>query len=136
VQALARSQPAFPMMPGMPEKRTHDYLRHGTTSEFVASASTKTVRVRTPDEEALRELLLQGGASVASPKRGELAVTGMTSDEIGYKAASIGATLLELTPVEASLEEAFMTLTHDAVDYHTPAPAISDTEAPLERTAA
>ncbi len=36
VQALARSQPAFPMMPGMPEKRTHDDLRHGTTSLFAA----------------------------------------------------------------------------------------------------
>lgn len=36
VQALARSQPALPMMPGMPEKRTHDYLRHGTTSLFAA----------------------------------------------------------------------------------------------------
>ena len=36
VQALARSQPAFPMMPGMPKKRTHDYVRHGTTSLFAA----------------------------------------------------------------------------------------------------
>ena len=36
VQALARSQPAFPMMPGMPEKRSHDYVRHGTTSLFAA----------------------------------------------------------------------------------------------------
>jgi transposase/transposase-like protein len=36
VQALARSQPAFPMMAGMPERRTHDYLRHGTTSLFAA----------------------------------------------------------------------------------------------------
>jgi transposase len=36
VQALARSEPAFPMMPGMPEKRTHDYVRHGTTSLFAA----------------------------------------------------------------------------------------------------
>jgi transposase len=36
VQALARSQPAFPMIPGMPEQRTHDYLRHGTTSLFAA----------------------------------------------------------------------------------------------------
>ena len=36
VQALARSQPAFPMMPGMCEQRTHDYLRHGTTSLFAA----------------------------------------------------------------------------------------------------
>src|SRR6476646_468312 len=36
VQALSRSQPAFPMMPGMPEKRTNDYVRHGTTSLFAA----------------------------------------------------------------------------------------------------
>jgi transposase len=36
VQALARSQPAFPLMPGMAEKRTHDYIRHGTTSLFAA----------------------------------------------------------------------------------------------------
>ena len=36
VRASARSQPAFPMMPGMPEKRTHDYVRHGTTSLFAA----------------------------------------------------------------------------------------------------
>jgi transposase len=40
VQGLARSQPAFPMMPGMPEKRTHDYLRHGTTSLFAAFSGT------------------------------------------------------------------------------------------------
>ena len=36
IQALARSQPAFPMMPGMPEKPAHDYARHGTTSLFAA----------------------------------------------------------------------------------------------------
>jgi transposase/transcriptional regulator with XRE-family HTH domain len=36
IQALARSQPAFPMMPGMPEKRTHDYVRAGTTTLFAA----------------------------------------------------------------------------------------------------
>jgi transposase len=36
VQALQRSQPAFPMMPGMPERRTHDYVRHGTTTLFAA----------------------------------------------------------------------------------------------------
>jgi transposase len=40
VQALSRSQPAFPMMPGMPEKRTHDYVRHGTTSLFAAFNTT------------------------------------------------------------------------------------------------
>jgi hypothetical protein len=36
VQALQRSQPAFPMMPGMPERRTHDYVRHGATTVFAA----------------------------------------------------------------------------------------------------
>ena len=36
VQALARSQPAFPMMPNMLERRTHDYIRHGVTSLFAA----------------------------------------------------------------------------------------------------
>jgi hypothetical protein len=36
VQELARSQPAFSMMPWMPEKRTHGYLRDGTTSLFAA----------------------------------------------------------------------------------------------------
>lgn len=36
IQALDRSQAVMPMMPGMPEKRTHDYFRHGTTSLFAA----------------------------------------------------------------------------------------------------
>jgi transposase len=36
VQALDRSQPVLPMMPGMPERRTHDYHRHGITSLFAA----------------------------------------------------------------------------------------------------
>jgi transposase len=36
VQALDRSQPVLPMMPGMPERRTHDYERHGITSLFAA----------------------------------------------------------------------------------------------------
>jgi transposase len=36
IQALDRSHPVLPMMPGMPERRTHDYLRHGVTSLFAA----------------------------------------------------------------------------------------------------
>lgn len=36
IQALDREQPVLPMMPGMPERRTHNYLRHGTTSLFAA----------------------------------------------------------------------------------------------------
>src|ERR1022692_3879799 len=36
IQALDRSSPVLPMMPGMPERRTHDYVRHGITSLFAA----------------------------------------------------------------------------------------------------
>jgi transposase len=36
IQALDRSQPVLPMMPGMPERRSHDYLRHGITTLFAA----------------------------------------------------------------------------------------------------
>jgi len=36
IQALERSQPLLPMRPGQPERRTHDYLRHGTTTLFAA----------------------------------------------------------------------------------------------------
>jgi transposase len=36
IQALNRTQPAFPMWPGLPARMTHDYLRHGTTSLFAA----------------------------------------------------------------------------------------------------
>ena len=36
IQALDRSQPVLPMMPGMPERRSHDYVRHGTTDLFAA----------------------------------------------------------------------------------------------------
>lgn len=39
IQPLDRSQPVLPMMPGMPERRTHDYLRHGITSLFAAFTS-------------------------------------------------------------------------------------------------
>jgi len=44
IQALNRYQPIFPMMPGVPERRSHDYVRHGTTSLFAAlNMATGTV---------------------------------------------------------------------------------------------
>ena len=50
VQALARSSPVLPMMPEMPERRTHDYVRHGVTSLFAAfNIADGTVTPSTPD---------------------------------------------------------------------------------------
>jgi ABC-2 type transport system ATP-binding protein len=110
-------------------------IRDTSVAQFIASASSGIVRVRTPEQDALRELLLEDGASVASSEPGQLEVTGMTSDEIGYRAAAARLTLLELAPVEASLEDAFMALTHDAVEYRTPDTATAPADAPIERIA-
>ena len=47
IQALDRTAPILPMRPGLPEKATHDYLRHGTTSLFAAlEVATGTLAVR------------------------------------------------------------------------------------------
>jgi len=98
-------------------------IRDMPTDEFIASASTHTVHVRSPEEARLRDVLLSDGVEVASSGPGELSVTGMTTDEIGYRAAEAGLPLFELTPVNASLEDAFIALTHDAVDYRTEVPS-------------
>jgi ABC-2 type transport system ATP-binding protein len=103
-------------------------IRDLPTAEVIAEASGKTVAVRTPDEERLRDLLLAEGATVSSTTPGRLEVSGLSSDEIGYRAAAEGLTLLELSPVSASLEEAFMSLTHDAVEYRAPSPSLERSE--------
>jgi ABC-2 type transport system ATP-binding protein len=92
-------------------------IRDMSVDDFIASASRSSVFVRSPDDARLRELLLKDGIEVSSPAPGQLEVTGLTSDEIGRRACAHGVTLLELSPVQASLEEAFMALTHDAVEY-------------------
>ena len=86
--------------------------------EIIASASGNAVRVRTTDVGALQALLEQRAAAVTTDHGGALLVTGMTTDEVGRLAGRAGLTLLELTARQVSLEEAFMDLTRDAVEYH------------------
>jgi ABC-2 type transport system ATP-binding protein len=92
-------------------------IRDTSVDDFIASASRHSVFVRSPDDARLRDLLCNDGIDVSSPAPGQLEVIGVTSDEIGRRASAHGLTLLELSPVQASLEEAFMALTHDAVEY-------------------
>ena len=92
-------------------------IRDISVVDFIASASAKSVHVRTPDAGQLRALLLRDGVSVASSERNQLNVIGLSSDEIGSMAAAAGVVLYELSPVQASLEEAFMELTKDDVEY-------------------
>lgn len=92
-------------------------IRDQSVADFIASASTGSVRVRSPQAAQLRDLLLGAHVTVTSSKAGELEVHGLSSDEIGAQASVAGLTLYELSPINASLEEAFMELTHDAVEY-------------------
>ncbi|HMJ37792.1 MAG TPA: ATP-binding cassette domain-containing protein [Baekduia sp.] len=90
-----------------------------TVAEIVAQASLNgAVRVRTPDAAQLRSALAADGVTVASAERGVLEVQGIESERIGAIAAQHGIVLHELTPHRASLEDAFMALTGDSVEYH------------------
>lgn len=90
-----------------------------SVAEFIDSASTGSVRVRSPQAASLRGLLAGDGVTISSSSADEFDVTGLESGEIGRRAAGAGLALAELTPVTASLEDAFMRLTHDAVEYRT-----------------
>ena len=100
-----------------------------TVEEFIRQASSDTVRVRTPEPQRLALVLAAEGVTIVSGKeQAVLEVQGLRSDQIGDVAAEHGIALHELTPEQASLEEAFMRLTHDAVEYHASAqlPAADD----------
>jgi ABC-2 type transport system ATP-binding protein len=88
-----------------------------TVSEFIAQSSRQFVRVRTRQCEVLTRELQATGASVVPEDDGGLAVTGVPAAEIGAVASAFGVVLEELSPQAASLEEAFMELTHDSLEY-------------------
>jgi ABC-2 type transport system ATP-binding protein len=84
---------------------------------FIEMAARDSVRVRSPRGSELHDLLVGPGVSVLSVEQGVFEVTGLHADEIGDRAAGAGIPLHELTVIRPSLEEAFMELTHDAVEY-------------------
>jgi len=90
------------------------------TEELIARATPDLVRVRSTDPESLAALLRSRDAAVTGVEDGALAVSGLSTDQVGRLAGSAGITLLELTAQQASLEEAFIDLTRDAVEFRAP----------------
>ena len=88
-----------------------------TVDEFIARAGGNTVTVRTPEPAKLRELLLAPDVTVNSEESGVLHVQGLTAEQIGHTAWQAHLPVYELAIQRASLEEAFMELTNDSVDY-------------------
>jgi ABC-2 type transport system ATP-binding protein len=93
-------------------------IASGTVAELVQTASRDAVLVRTPETGRLAELL--GGRDVGIERRepDTLIVTGLDSAQIGLAAARESIALVELTPQRATLEEAFMEITRESVEYH------------------
>ena len=89
-----------------------------TVDDFIASNTEATVLVRAPEADRLSDVLRTAGAGVRSRDDGGLLVTGLDAARIGDLALESGVALHELSPVQASLEEVFMDLTSDMVDYH------------------
>ncbi|HEY3603708.1 MAG TPA: ATP-binding cassette domain-containing protein [Sporichthyaceae bacterium] len=92
-------------------------LRDQTVAEFVATSSEHHVLVRARDLVALDSVLTGAGAKVRPASEGGLEVFGLDAAAIGELAASRFIALHELSPQRGSLEEAFMKLTQDSVEY-------------------
>jgi ABC-2 type transport system ATP-binding protein len=94
------------------------FITSGSIADVVRTATTGAVLVRTTQADRLSELLTQNGCEVERSNADELIVTGTDSAQIGLVAAREAIPLVELTPQQATLEEAFMEITRDAVEFH------------------
>ena len=92
-------------------------LAESSVEDLVQGSSGNFVRVRSLRSDKLAKLLIGAGASSHVEADGALAVTGISAAAIGELAAVEGIALHELSPQDASLEEAYMELTHDSVEY-------------------
>jgi ABC-2 type transport system ATP-binding protein len=93
-----------------------------TVQEFIDQNSQLAIRVRTRETAKLAELVTGDGGKAVLDGEEILLVTELPMDRIGDLAFDNGIRLHELAPVQASLEQAFMELTKDSVEYHAAVP--------------
>ncbi|MFF0226721.1 ATP-binding cassette domain-containing protein [Streptomyces sp. NPDC004629] len=93
-------------------------LADTSMADFIRENSRSYVRIRTPQRERLFDMLHEAGIAVVRTDGDALEVEGGKAERIGELAAQHGVVLHELSPQQASLEEAFMQLTAESVEYH------------------
>ncbi|GIH21419.1 ABC transporter ATP-binding protein [Rugosimonospora africana] len=91
-------------------------------AEFIAGSSGQVVLARTPQPDALGRALNAAGATTSTGEPGIVQVRGLTEDVVADIAFANGIRLNHLAPARVSLEQAFMELTADSVDYHGQSP--------------
>jgi len=106
-----------------------------TVAEFIAANSARSVRVRTPQRGTMIGLAASVGCAARDDGDGNLIVHGLDAEQLGDLAFEHEIKLHELTPVTASLEQAFMDLTAASVDFRAGLPGDADQKA-ASRTAA
>jgi ABC-2 type transport system ATP-binding protein len=93
-------------------------ITEASVEDFTARATTSAVLVRTPEPVRLGQLLAAPGITVINDGTDLLRVSGTTAEQIGAAAWRARLPVFELTPTHASLEEAFMQVTKDSIEYH------------------
>jgi ABC-2 type transport system ATP-binding protein len=93
-----------------------------TVEEFIAANSRQTVRVRTPQPDLLAKLAAAAGATISEDGDGSMVIAGLDTSRVGDLAYDNAVRLHELSPVHASLEQAFMELTAASVQFHAGVP--------------
>jgi ABC-2 type transport system ATP-binding protein len=104
-------------------------IASGSVDDLIRGATGGAVRVRSDEAGRLAELLSGQAHDIVRLTDDTLRVTGMDSAAVGQVAARGGIALIELTPQLATLEEAFMEITRDAVEFHGHAAADVDASA-------
>ncbi|HEX2823743.1 MAG TPA: hypothetical protein VHO07_26810 [Streptosporangiaceae bacterium] len=94
------------------------FLGPNGAGDFTGHATGTGVLVRTPETVRLGQLLAAPGITVINDGTDVLRVSGITAEQIGTAAWRAHLPVYELTPTHASLEEAFMQVTKDSIEYH------------------
>ena len=89
-----------------------------SVEDFIGHAATGDVQVRTPETGRLADVLAGPAVTVTGDGTEVLRVSGLTAEQIGTAAWRAHLPVFELRPAQASLEEAFMQVTQDSVEYH------------------
>ena len=98
-------------------------IADSSVEELTRTTARDSVLVRSDETARLREMLATAGAAVTTTDESGLNVSGLTAAVVGRIAAQAGIALAELTPQRASLEEAFMEITRDSLEFDAPVEA-------------
>jgi ABC-2 type transport system ATP-binding protein len=105
-----------------------------TVAEFIERNSAQSVRVRNPQPEVLVKAITAAGGTARPDSDGRLVVVGLHPEQVGDLAFDHGVRLHELAPAQASLEQAFMELTNNSVQFRAGSPGTPELADPGEPT--